>query len=184
MNTDEALAILREAELIHSAEAVRAAVARVADEIRAELAGCYPVVLSVMSGAVPFAGHLLPLLDFPLVFDYLHVSRYGDGTSGSQLTWHVSPRVSLRDRHVLVIDDILDEGVTLGIVCEHLRQKGARRVHTAVFADKEIGRAKPLKADFVGLAVPNRFVFGFGMDIRGAWRNLPAIYAQKEDSPT
>ncbi|MDR1349378.1 MAG: hypoxanthine-guanine phosphoribosyltransferase [Zoogloeaceae bacterium] len=180
MNREEALALLKDAELIHSEAVVQHAVRRVAAAIKAELGDDNPVVLCVMSGAALFVGQLLPLLDFPLDFDYLHVSRYGDNTSGhNKLTWRSGPWINLKDRVVLVVDDILDEGVTLSAICKRIRQMGAKRVLTAVFADKETGRVKPVQADFVGLALPDRFVFGFGMDICGAWRNLPAIYAAK-----
>jgi hypoxanthine phosphoribosyltransferase len=81
---------------------------------------------------------------------------------------------------VLVVDDILDEGITLAAIRKRLLEMGAREVYSAVFADKEIGRPKPVAADFVGVKVPNRYVFGFGMDAYGLWRNLPAIYALKD----
>lgn len=179
MTHDDARAVLAQAELIHSAETVQAAVAEVAQRIRGRLADANPVVLCVMSGAVPFTGHLMTHLDFPLDFDYLHASRYGANTSGHEkLTWRSGPWIELKGRTVLVVDDILDEGVTLAAICDRLKQMGAAEVLTAVFAEKETGRAKPVKADFVGLTVPDKFVFGFGMDICGAWRNLPAIYAR------
>ena len=180
MNHEEAQTLLDNADLIYSAEVVQAAVADVAARIKAELAGTNPVLLCVMSGAVPFMGHLMTHLDFPLDFDYLHASRYGNNLSGhNKLQWRSPPQIGLQGRTVLVVDDILDEGVTLATICERLHQMGAQRVLTAVFAEKETGRPKPIKADFVGLTVPDRFVFGFGMDICGAWRNLPAIYAEK-----
>jgi hypoxanthine phosphoribosyltransferase len=179
MNREEALTLLANAELIHSAETVQAAVTQVAARIKACLKDENPVVLCVMSGAVPFMGHLITRLDFPLDFDYLHASRYGENTCGHEkLTWRSGPWIALKDRTVLIVDDILDEGVTLTAIGERVRQMGAARVLTAVFVEKETGREKPVKADFVGLTVPNRFVFGFGMDICGAWRNLPAIYAR------
>ncbi|MDR0736639.1 MAG: hypoxanthine-guanine phosphoribosyltransferase [Zoogloeaceae bacterium] len=178
MHREEALALLKNAELIHPETVVQDAVRQVAARVKEELAGENPVVLCVMSGAVPFAGELLQRLDFPLDFDYLHASRYGANTSGhNKLTWRSGPWIDLKDRVVLVVDDILDEGITLSTICERIRQMGARRVLTAVFVEKATGRAKPIQTDFVGLAVPDRFVFGFGMDICGAWRNLPAIYA-------
>lgn len=182
MTHDDARAVLAQAELIHSAETVQAAVAEVAKSIRVRLAEANPVVLCVMSGAVPFTGQLMTQLDFPLDFDYLHASRYGANTSGHEkLTWRSGPWIELKGRTVLVVDDILDEGVTLAAICDRLKQMGAAEVLTAVFAEKETGRPKPLKADFVGLTVPDKFVFGFGMDICGAWRNLPAIYARREN---
>jgi hypoxanthine phosphoribosyltransferase len=177
----EARAILQDAELIRSADEVQAAVRRVAGEINALLADQHPLVLSVMGGAVIFTGQLLPMLDFPLDFDYLHVSRYGNEKQGGALHWKVAPRENVAGRVVLVLDDILDEGETLHAVKQRVMELGATRFYSAVFADKEIGKAKPIRADFVGMGLPNRFVFGYGMDINGAWRNLPAIYAVKEN---
>jgi hypoxanthine phosphoribosyltransferase len=180
LSNQEARAILQDAELIRSADEVQAAVRRVALAINAALDGQRPLVLSVMGGAVVFTGQLLPMLDFPLDFDYLHVSRYGNNNRGGELHWKVAPRENVRGKVVLVVDDILDEGETLHAIKQRVMELGATRVYSAVFADKEIGKAKPIRADFVGMNLPNRFVFGYGMDIHGAWRNLPAIYAVKE----
>jgi len=177
MSPEEARKILAEADLLCSAEASALAVRRVANEITARLAAANPLVLAVMGGAVVFTGQLLPLLAFPLDFDYLHVTRYGDVTTGGKLSWIVEPRVAVAGRTVLVVDDILDEGVTMAAIVERLRQQGAREVLSAVFAEKDLGRTKPIAADFVGVHLPNRYVFGYGMDVKGAWRNLPAVYA-------
>ena len=171
---------LRDAEPICAAEQVQAALRRVAGEINAALAETHPLVLSVMGGAVVFTGQLLPLLDFPLDFDYVHVSRYGDAKRGGQMHWKVEPCENVRGRTVLVLDDILDEGHTLAALRQRVLELGASRFYSAVFADKRHGRDKPIRADFVGVELPDRFVFGYGMDIEGAWRNLPAIYALKE----
>ena len=133
--------------------------------------------LSVMGGAVVFSGQLLPKLAFPLDFDYLHATRYGDATSGSGIEWKVFPQSPVTGRTVLVLDDVLDEGHTMVAIRDRLLAAGASRFLCAVFADKDIGRAKPIAADFVGVNLPNRYVFGYGMDVKGAWRNLPAIYA-------
>jgi len=81
---------------------------------------------------------------------------------------------------VLVVDDILDEGHTLALVRERVLAAGADAFYSAIFAEKNTGRPKPVTPDFLGVTVPNRYVFGFGMDVRGAWRNLPAVYALKE----
>ncbi len=177
----QARAILQDAELIRSAGEVGAAVGRVAQAINAALAGQHPLVLSVMGGAVVFTGQLLPQLDFPLDFDYLHVSRYGNEKQGGALHWKVAPRENVEGRVVLVVDDILDEGETLHAIRQRVMELGASRFYSAVFADKEKDKPKPISADYVGMELPNRFVFGYGMDIHGAWRNLPAIYALKEN---
>ncbi len=170
---------LRNADLIYSEDQVQAALHKVATSINAELADQHPLVLSVMGGAVVFTGQLLPLLDFPLDFDYVHVSRYGDARQGGAMHWKVGPRENVRGRTVLVLDDILDEGHTMSALRDRVMGLGATRFYCAVFADKIHGKIKPVRADFVGLELPDRFVFGYGMDIEGAWRNLPAIYAVK-----
>jgi hypoxanthine phosphoribosyltransferase len=172
--------ILKQAELLYPAERVQLALHNVAQQISAKLADKHPLVLSVMGGAVVFTGQLLPLLDFPLDFDYVHVSRYGDAQQGGSLHWKVEPRENVRGRVVLLLDDILDEGHTLSVLSARVMELGADKCYCAVFADKQLGRKKPILADFVGMEVPNRFVFGYGMDVEGAWRNLPAIYAVKE----
>jgi hypoxanthine phosphoribosyltransferase len=179
LKPSEAWNMLDNAELIHSAQEVQAAIARVAAEVTARLGERYPLVLSVRGGAVVFSGQLLPLLRFPLDFDYVHASRYGKNTQGSELVWKVMPNESVKGRVVLVLDDILDEGRTLAAIRDKLLALGAAEVYCAVLTDKLTGRAKPLRADFVGLQIPDRFVFGCGMDAHGAWRNLPEIYALK-----
>lgn len=180
MNKLEARRVLADAEMLFSAESVQSALQRVAQQINAQLADQHPLVLSVMGGAVVFSGQLLPLLNFPLDFDYLHVSRYGDEKQGGELHWKVAPRENVRGKVVLVLDDILDEGYTMYAIQQRVMELGATQFYCAVFADKIHGKAKPIQADFVGLELPNRFVFGYGMDIHGAWRNLPAIYAVRE----
>ena len=166
--------------MVCDAERVQREVARLAGEIGAALRSEFPVVLSVMGGAAIFTGQLLPKLDFPLEFGAIEVTRYNNDIQGRQITWRLAPRDNVRGRTVLVIDDILDEGITLAAIRGKLLEMGAAKVYCAVFADKAIGREKPVKADFVGVTVPNRYVFGFGMDAYGLWRNLPAIYALKE----
>ncbi|MCE5181910.1 MAG: hypoxanthine-guanine phosphoribosyltransferase [Betaproteobacteria bacterium] len=181
ISAQEAKKILEEAELICSADKVSVIVKRMAGEIGAALGDAHPIVLSVMGGAVVFSGQLLPLLNFPLDFDYIHASRYGTETQGNSLQWKVMPKENVAGRVVLVLDDILDEGHTLAAIRDEILGLGAKSFHCAVFSDKDLGRAKPIQADFVGTSLPNRYVFGFGMDVRGAWRNLPAIYALKEE---
>ena len=171
-----------EADVIFTAAEVSAAVDQVAAAINAQaaIAEQHPLVLCVMTGGVVFTGQLMTRLDFALDFDYLHVTRYGQDITGGALSWRAAPWKSVKERTVLVVDDILDEGVTLAVIKERLLQMGATAVYTAVLADKENGKKKPIEADFVALSVPDRFVFGYGMDAHGAWRNLPAIYAMKE----
>jgi hypoxanthine phosphoribosyltransferase len=179
-SNQQARTALQEAEMLFSAEQVQAALQRVSNEINAKLADQHPLVLSVMGGAVVFTGQLLPLLNFPLDFDYVHVSRYGNAQQGGEMHWKVAPRENVRGKIVLVVDDILDEGETMAAIKERVLKLGAAGFYSAVFAEKDNGKKKPVHADFIGLTVPDRFVFGYGMDFHGVWRNLPAIYAVKE----
>lgn len=169
--------ILRASDLLLDAAAVRAALARLADEITLRCSERVPLVVAVMGGGVVFTGQLLAMLRFPLEFDYVHATRYRGATRGGEIEWKVLPRTSVRDRCVLVLDDILDEGHTLAAIRDRFFADGAREVLSAVFCEKDLGHAKPIRADFVGLTVPDRYVFGFGMDVQGAWRNLPEVYA-------
>jgi hypoxanthine phosphoribosyltransferase len=177
---EEALRLLTTADEIFTAEEVRSAVERMAGDITRKLKDEFPIVLSVMGGAAVFTGQLLPLLPFPLEFGAIEVTRYNNDIQGREITWRLAPRDNVRGRTVLVVDDILDEGITLAAIRKKLLEMGAREVMNAVFCDKEIGRDKPVTADFVGVKCPNRYVFGFGMDAYGLWRNLPSIYALRD----
>lgn len=181
MDYAEQISTLQNAELIFDKCQCLQALERMAIEITAKLSDTMPLVLPVMGGAVVFTGQLLPLLRFPLDFDYIHVSRYGNKLVGGNFEWTRMPKQNMKDRTVLILDDILDEGHTMAAIYEKAMSLGAKACYTAVFANKLLPHKKPIKADFVGLDVPNRYVFGFGMDVSGAWRNLPEIYALKQD---
>ncbi|MBB3102699.1 hypoxanthine-guanine phosphoribosyltransferase [Azomonas macrocytogenes] len=170
-----------EADCLYNEAQVDAAIEAIAQKINAELANRNPVVFCVMNGGLVFAGRLLPKLDFPLELSYLHATRYRNETSGGDLFWKAKPELSFIDRDVLIIDDILDEGHTLHAILEFCRHAGAAAVHTAVLIEKEHQRkASPdLKADYVGLSCIDRYIFGYGMDYKGYWRNAPGIYAVK-----
>ncbi len=172
--------ILAEAELLCTADVVQSAIRKVAAEITARLQGAYPLVLTAMGGGVFFAGQLLPLLRFPLDLDYIHATRYGLGTTGLAIEWRVAPPETVHGRTVLVLDDILDGGNTMAAVRERVLALGADAFLCAVLTEKTRPIPKPIAADFAGLQLPDRFVFGCGMDARGFWRNLPEIYALKE----
>jgi hypoxanthine phosphoribosyltransferase len=180
-----ARALLANASQLVSPQQVDAAVKDVAAQLNArfdkESEATFPLVLGVMGGAVVFTGHLLPQLSFPLEFDYIHVTRYGDLDRGGEVVWKVIPRQNVAGRTIIVVDDILDEGETLAHVKQRLLDMGAAEVILAVFADKDLGRRKPVQADIVGLTIPNRFVVGFGMDAHGYWRNLPGLWVIKEE---
>ncbi len=173
--------VYQEADCLCSAAEIEAAIDQMAMAISEEYAERNPLAIAVLNGGMVFAGKLLPKLVFPLELDYLHVSRYRAETTGGKLDWLVSPRSDLKSRHILLLDDILDEGHTLQAIVRYCRDAGAASVKTAVLVDKEHDRkAEPgLRADFEGVRVADRFVFGFGMDYQGYWRNAPGIFAVK-----
>lgn len=177
MNIQNPKLLLNQAQLIHSSEAVRNAITRLSQDITATLEDTCPIVICVMGGGVVFAGQLLTRLNFPLELDYVHASRYQNQTVGKTLVWKSLPKLDLTNRTVLLVDDILDEGVTLLAIKEKCLELGAKNVFSTVLVEKILPQAKSTFADFVGLTVPNRYVFGYGMDAYGWWRNLSAIYA-------
>lgn len=178
---EEARRVKAEADLLHSAAEVNAILDTIAAEVTASLANKNPLVLCVMTGGVIMAGHLLTRLDFPLEQDYLHATRYRGKTTGSKtLAWLHKPDTSLKERHVLLVDDILDEGYTLREIVQWCKDQGAASVKVAVLADKQHDRrVAGIQRDFSALELPDRYVFGFGMDYKEYWRNAHGIYAVK-----
>jgi len=167
-------------EEVASAEAVQSALDRLAREITDRLAGRHPLVITVLNGGLVFAGQLLPRLPFALETGYVHVRRYGNEAKGGELVWIAGPQESVTGRTVLLLDDILDEGQTLLSIRSRLFELGAAEVLIAAFAVKNRRELPRIKADFTGIRVPDRFVFGFGMDVGGLWRNLPSVHALTE----
>lgn len=173
--------IHHQADCLADQASVEAAIDRIAAAITARLSAQRPVIYVVMNGGLVFAGQLLTRLDFPLEVAYLHATRYRQQTQGAELQWQVAPTVDPHGRCALVIDDILDEGHTLLAIVDALRAAGADEVLTAVLLDKRHERkARPdLRADFHGLEVVDRYLYGYGMDYQGWWRNANGIYAVK-----
>jgi len=171
--------ILDTSEVVCTAEHAQRVVSRMARDIGAVLSDAQPLVIVVLRGAVVFAGQLLPQLAFPLEVDSIDATRYGGNTRGGDIVFRSMPMTNVTGRTVLLVDDILDEGITLKAIRDKLLAMHACKVMIAVFADKHTGNAKPLTADFVGVELPDRYVFGFGMDVHGYWRNLPAVHALK-----
>jgi len=181
LNLEEIKRAREQADCLADETTVEAALDRMAAEITARLADANPLVYAVMNGGLIFAGRILPRLPFPLEVAYLHATRYGHAIQGTLLDWRVRPTQDLRGRTVLVLDDILDEGHTLKAIIEHLKDEGAAEVLSAVLVHKLHDRkATPgMRADFSGLDIADRFLFGCGMDYKGYWRNAPGIYAVK-----
>jgi hypoxanthine phosphoribosyltransferase len=168
------------ADLLHSEQEVEAAIDKMAQQINIALADRNPLLLCVMNGGVVTFGKLLTRLTIPLTIDAINASRYQNLTSGGSIDWLVKPETPLEGRTVLIVDDILDEGITLQALYQYCRDQGATAVYSAVLVDKILDHEKPVTADFIGLKVENHYVFGYGMDYKGYLRNAPGIFACKE----
>lgn len=177
MEMDDPFQYLTQAEQLYSEDEMVAAMLGMSERLNHDYLTEQPIILCVMNGGLFFTGQLLPKLTFPFELDYVHATRYHGKTSGKKVKWIVKPKVSIKDRSILILDDILDEGVTLRSILDHCLLLGAKQVKVAVLVEKIINKSKPISADYVAVTVPNRYVFGCGMDVYGWWRNLPAIYA-------
>lgn len=169
-----------EADCLYTGEEVAAAADRMAAAITARLHDANPLLLVTMTGGLVPAALLLARLDFPLQVDYIHLTRYGAATSGGTIEWRKRPSAAVAGRTVLLVDDLLDHGLTLAAAVEELRAEGAREVLTAVLVVKEMQNRPGLDAvDFHALVTPDRYLFGAGMDYKTYWRNCAGVYAVK-----
>ncbi len=170
--------VFAKATCLYSKSEVEAALDRMAGEISHVLAQANPIFLCVVVGGIIPLGNLLPRLDFPLEVDYVHATRYRGDTKGKNLLWKVKPTCKMKGRTIVVVDDILDAGITLGAVIQYCKDQGASTVYSAVLVDKCHARLPDghQRADFSGLEVENHYVFGYGMDYKGYLRNAPGIY--------
>jgi hypoxanthine phosphoribosyltransferase len=171
--------ILNEADCIYSKTEVELALDKMAQAIEYEFKQKNPIIICILTGAIISTGHLLTRLNFPLETDYLHATRYNNGISGGSVIWISEPVLSLKDRHILLVDDILDEGKTLLEIIKYCNNKEVSSVKTAVLVNKLHDRKEKIKADFIGLNAVDRYLFGYGMDYKGYLRNVPGIYAVK-----
>lgn len=169
--------LLANSSLVYSASEVETAIDVVAHQINQQFKDTPVVLMCVMTGALYFSAKLLAKLAMPVELDYVQANRYHANLSGAELVWAKLPTQDLHGKTVLLVDDILDEGVTLQAVHAKCLELGARAVRTVVLADKLNQQTKPIKSDFTALTVPNLFVFGCGMDAHGWWRNLSEIRA-------
>lgn len=170
--------VFAKASCLYTKTEIDSALDKMAAEISLRLSHSNPIFLCVVVGGIVPLGNLLPRLDFPLEVDYVHATRYGAATVGTELKWMMKPSCDMKGRTIVVVDDILDGGITLGAILDYCKQRGAQEVFSAVLVDKKDARLPQgvQQADFVGLSVENHYVFGYGMDYKGYLRNAPGIY--------
>jgi hypoxanthine phosphoribosyltransferase len=168
---------------LYSKAEVDAALDRLSTEISYQLGNSNPIFLCVVVGGMVALGNMLPRLDFPLEVDYIHATRYRNTTVGHELTWKSLPSTPLKGRSVVIVDDILDGGITLDGIVKYCTEQQAESIYTAVLVEKE-GTRLPEglpNADCCGMQVEDRYVFGYGMDYKGYLRNAPGIYAVADE---
>lgn len=174
----EAQEVLRRADRLIDRQSLSFGFDRMASEITEKIASLNPVVLCVMVGGLYATAEITRRLDFPLEIDYLHATRYKGQIQGGDLAWKVSPGGHLADRHVLIVDDVLDEGQTLWAVVNAVAKQMPASIHIAVLLKKKRDkRYEEIKVDFLGFTVEDRYVFGAGLDYKGYFRQLPEVYA-------
>ena len=174
--------ILEKAECLYDFLVINQALDRLAGEISTQLKDKNPLILCVMTGALIFTGHLVTRLQFPLEIDYIHVTRYRGTTRGGDLHWLVEPRQNLKDRTVLIVDDIMDGGLTLAAIMDYCTQAKAHDIYSAVMVSKNRSREPGVhfEPNFVGVTTEDKYLFGFGLDYEEHLRNIPGIYAVSE----
>jgi hypoxanthine phosphoribosyltransferase len=170
--------VFAKATCLFSKTEVDTALDRMATEISYKLSHSNPIFLCVVVGGIVALGNLLPRLDFPLEVDYIHATRYRNTTRGHDIQWKAEPSIDLKGRTIVIVDDILDGGITLSEIVNYCKKKEAGEIHTAILVDKQNARIEGgyAKAGFTGLKVDNHYVFGYGMDYKGYLRNAPGVY--------
>jgi hypoxanthine phosphoribosyltransferase len=174
---EEIQKVAAEAECLCDEAQVEAALDRIAREISLHLHDRNPLVISVLNGGIIPTAKLVTRLKFPLEIDSIKAGRYQGDTRGAEMRWLHTPETPMRGRTVLIVDDVLDEGITLAEIRRYCLEQGAAAVYSAVVVDKQLGREKPCQADFVAIRADDRYLFGYGMDYKGYLRNWPGIYA-------
>jgi len=179
MTPDDVKKVFDEADCLYTDNQVSVALDEIASRMHEILHDKNPLMLCVVTGGIIPTGHLLTRLQFPMQVDYVHATRYRGETRGGVLKWIAEPKFSLQGRVVVIVDDILDEGITLDELIKYCRKEGASEVYSAVLVEKNKPRPEHIKADFVGLVVEDRYLFGYGMDYKDYLRNAAGIYAVK-----
>ncbi len=174
---DTIQALIRKSSVIYSEIEIKTVIKNIADQVNQTIKTDDLYVLCVMNGALIFAGQLLPRLEKNIQYSYIHATRYAASLTGGPIHWLVKPSKDIEGKTVLILDDILDEGITLREIVTTCEAMKAKAIYTAVLFDKDIEKEKSYIPNFIGLKVPNRFVFGYGLDCKGLGRNLPHLYA-------
>ena len=181
-NPPDPRTLLENSRVLFNREEVAAAVQKMADEINEYYGDQALILISVLTGAIIPAAWLITKLKMPIQMDFVHATRYRGGLYGAELEYRVPPRLDLEGRHVLIVDDIFDEGNTLAAIKGSVEKRMAASVKMASLVRKDHDRGLPRDyVDFIGLDVPDVYVFGCGMDAYEEWRHLDEILVLGDD---
>ncbi len=183
MNQLEPSNIKAQSKVIVSQSQINNALDKLAKQLAADYHDKTPIFIVVLNGGLIFAGQLLPKLDLLCEIDYCHATRYQGAQRGAELVWKAKPQTNLAGRDVILVDDILDEGITLKLIQDYCLAQQARSVKTLVLVEKQHNRKaySNQTPDYCELSVPDQYVFGFGMDYSHYWRNTADIRVVEEE---
>lgn len=182
MQINQAQEVHQEADRLFDQEEVDQAIELLAKQIAQDYEDTFPLLLCVMNGGLYLTGQLMRYWDFPLTVDYVHATRYRLSTLGRDVLWKAYPQNVLKDRHVIIVDDIFDQGYTLQEVKAYCEKQGAAKCISAFLIRKSHDRKKAdIEADYVALECDDHYVYGSGMDLHSHFRNLSGIYAIPRD---
>lgn len=167
---------LQEVDILYSEELLRDKVKELGRLISADYAGGSLFVVGILKGAFIFMADLVREIDIPLELDFMSVSSYGTSTESSgEVRIMKDLDCSIEGKDVLVIEDIVDTGLTLNYITRNLKERGCKSVKIACLLDKPSRRRSPIIPDYVGFTIPDEFIVGFGLDYAGYYRNYPAV---------
>ncbi len=167
--------------LLFTGDEIAATVKRLAAEIRRDYHNKHPILIGILKGSFMFLADLIRLLDFPLEVEFIRLSSYGGGKSPGKIKLLQGVQSKVKDRHVLVIEDIIDTGLTTAFVLDYLKREKPSSLKLCTLTDKPARRKVPVNIDYLGLTVPNKFIVGYGIDWNERFRYLDGIYAMKDE---
>jgi hypoxanthine phosphoribosyltransferase len=168
--------ILKQSSILYSSREIHLAIKNIAEEINQDIQSDVLHVLTVMNGGLFFSAHLIPLLKHTIHHDYIHATRYGNKANGGLVHWIKDPDNTIKGKNILIVDDILDEGITLSEIISKCKKMGAKNIFYTALFNKLIDKEKAILPSYHILNVPNKFVFGFGLDYKGFGRALPDLH--------
>ncbi|MDO8567652.1 MAG: hypoxanthine phosphoribosyltransferase [Dehalococcoidales bacterium] len=163
-------------QVLFSQAQIKSAVSRMAAEITRDYYDKHPLLIGILKGSFVFMADLVRQLDFPLQVEFVRLSSYGQcAESSGKVRVPGGLRYPVKDRHVLVVEDIIDTGLTITFLLDYLKKKKPASVRLCSLADKPSRRRVPVNIDYLGFKVPNKFIVGYGIDYAEKFRNLPSI---------